>query len=127
MMWSIGSKKSFTFVELMLTVAALSIGMVFLYRTYLSLLDNFNLCGSRIEANLFLQNKLWEAGEKLRQNDLSGGTTIGEFKGRKNKFEWKLDVLPVKGVENFCNINLNVIWKQAPREINLKYQTSLAH
>ncbi|RKY33685.1 MAG: hypothetical protein DRP69_06050, partial [Candidatus Duberdicusella sinuisediminis] len=57
--------KSLSFVELMLSVAVLSLGITLVYQGFLTSLGGYNYCIDYLIVQNWLDEKLWEIQDKL--------------------------------------------------------------
>lgn len=116
MMSKTGNKPGgFTLIEVLVTTAVLSLGIVLIYRGFFTLLDSFGYYSNYLRVAAFADEKLWQAQDAL--SCFGPGTGIGSA-GRLNiqnkDFNWSLSVNPVEA-ESLYRIDLAVHWQEGPR------------
>jgi len=113
-------EKGFTFLEIMVAVAILSIALVAALKTQSQsiLIANESITNTKL---LFL------AKEKMAEIELDGFPDIGETEGTFEKhpeFNWREEVKETP-FEDIRNIILIISWKEGNRERNYTLQTLL--
>jgi len=95
MMFRIGSKlaRGFTFIEIMLTVVILSIGIIGVIRAYIFSLDALGVSQGYIDAASLAEGKMIETKQvEIENGGLPQGRSEGAFQGRYDRFNWELEV-----------------------------------
>ena len=124
----LSNKKSFTLIELMLTVTILSIGVTMILKSFFTVTSALNNIGNKMIALRFIDAQMAHFHEKALNNEniLEGEAKgIAEFK--KIGFQSKTYLSPVfygrveeeeEGVEvkNLKEVNLIISWKEANRD-----------
>jgi len=96
------TKKGFTFIEIMLTVVILSIGIIGVIRAYIFSLDALGVSQAYIDAAFLAQGKMIEAKQaEVENGGLGQGRSEGEFQGGYDRFNWELEV----GVSDIKGLN----------------------
>lgn len=114
--------KGFTLIEIMVTTAILAFGIVMIYEAFFISLDSFNYCLNHLDAQLWLDEKIWQAQDSLRQNGiLNPGQMRGEFMNRNKRFSWDMSYDLIEQLEKFnlYRLNLVISWQEGKRKINL--------
>jgi len=78
-MSGIGSKRAFTFVEVMIAVTILAVAMVVVIRGYASMINTLEASDYSIESVSLLKEKMFEVREEaLKEGNLTPGTKNGK-------------------------------------------------
>ena len=118
MMSPIGSK-GFTLIEVMIATAILSFGLVLIYQAFFISLDTFNYYLNHLNAQLWLDEKIWQVQDDFRRYKVFSPTKIGdEFIMGSKDFNWQMGYSSIKP-EELYKVGLTVSWKQGSRRINL--------
>jgi len=121
MMSRIGSK-GFTLVEIMVTVAVLSFGIVMLYQAFFTCLNAFGYSLRRLDAQRWMDEKIWEMEDELiRSGTLMTGEHAGSFIDKNKNFGWKMSINLIGEAQDvyLYRLTLNVCWKEAQRDVSL--------
>lgn len=94
MMWSTGSRKrqSFTFIELLLSVSILSVGLVGIFAGFMYALKTLNKAEEQINLLKRLEEKIWEIEQEAKEK---GGIERGKEEGE----DWMVQVRAVEAEE----------------------------
>ena len=123
-MWSTGNKRGFTLIEVLITVAILSFGIVLLYQAFFICLDAVMHCSNRLEAQFLMGEKLWAAQKDLTsQETLPEGEKNGVLAGRNKDFNWMMLVNSIPESEDLYKINLDFSWQEGKKEITVSRAT----
>lgn len=116
MMSKTGNKRAgFTLVEVLVTTTVLSVGIVFIYQAFFTLLDSFGYYSNYLRVCAFADEKLWQAQDALGRLGPDAGAGQGGRLDIQNKdFNWRLAVSPLEA-ESLYRIDLAVSWRQGPR------------
>jgi prepilin-type N-terminal cleavage/methylation domain-containing protein len=122
-------KKGFTLVELILTISILSIGIVFVLRSFLSITDAINSVSKKIKAIKFLEEKMGEVEEEVKRGIFDFEDKEGEVVLDKYPCRWQLEVKthPVEleieeemeeelKVKEFKEVILSIFWQEKNKE-----------
>jgi len=91
MMLRIGNKKNFTFIEIMLAVAILSIGSTLIYNSLFLILDTFKYYKIYLNIINLINEKIWLASNNLSHfGTLNNVDTEGIFEFDNLKVNWNL-------------------------------------
>lgn len=111
--------KGFTLIEIMVTVAILSLGMVLIYEAFFIVLDSFNYCSDYLNVASWIDEKIWQAQDSLTRRGSFDADTIGEFINRNKVFKWSLSHNPIDEAEGLHRIDLVLSWQEGKRTIRL--------
>ncbi len=112
--------KSLSFVELMLSVAVLSLGITLVYQGFLTSLGGYNYCIDYLIVQNWLDEKLWEIQDKLSHykilltEDKEGSFTIGN-----KRFSWDLSYELIEGMKDMSlyQVVLNISWREGVKKV----------
>jgi prepilin-type N-terminal cleavage/methylation domain-containing protein len=119
-------KNGFTFLEVMVTVAILAIGLVMIYKAFLLSLDHQNYLIHRLYANVLMDQKIGETRFFLQEKG-----AVALEKEKKEKVEHVVinnrDIpftiarffQKVPGIENFLQMDIGISWFEHGRPIHL--------
>ena len=109
------SLTGFTLIEVLVTTAVLSLGIVLIYRAFFTLLDSFGYYSNYLRVIAFADEKLWQAQDTLScfGSDAGAGSS-GRLNIQNKDFNWRLSVSPVEA-ESLYRIDLTVNWQEGPR------------
>ena len=113
------NKKGFTLIELMVAVAVLSFGLVMLYEAFFSYMDAFNYSFRRLEAQRWIDEKVWEMeNELVTSGMLMPGELSGSFVRSNKKFAWKMTIRLIGEIEesSLYELTLDIFWQEITRE-----------
>jgi len=121
-MTSMRPKKAFTLVELMIAVAVIAVGMVFVLGAFSQCLSALTTARKMVTANYLLNGKLWESDLAIKQeNGSQEGEWSGVFLEPYESFNWthKIKAVSVEfgneslpGLERLNEEIMKVSWLQ---------------
>jgi prepilin-type N-terminal cleavage/methylation domain-containing protein len=110
----------FTLIEIMVTTAVLSVGLVFLYESFFVTLDAFSYYSHSLAVGPWMNEKVWEVQDALVHN--AGGAPIGtsgELKTPERTFQWSLSYGLINEEQKLYKIGLTLGWKEGRKQFNL--------
>lgn len=115
----VGGRGGFTFFEVIVTVAVLATGLVFVYQSLLTCLDAHVSYRSRLAVSSWMDEKVWETQERL----LRGGEEMppdaeGELELRNRNVSWRMSI-GVAREPDLYRLNLSCSWKEGSRAAQL--------
>lgn len=109
----------FTLIEIMVTVAILSLGIIILHQSFFTLLSSTDFLTNRLSAGLEANNKIWEIQEGLK---FSGGLKdipgAGRIVHNGRNFYWKFLYNTLSESSGLYKIELFLSWMEGAREKN---------
>lgn len=119
-------KRGFTLIEIMISVAILSIGLILILQGFTHLLNILQISQDNLKATLLAENKMAELEIKARE----GKEVFPEDLGEKFEFEdmdcvWKIKFSPVeleiegifdKEYEDLNEVEAIMSWKEGKRK-----------
>jgi prepilin-type N-terminal cleavage/methylation domain-containing protein len=118
------SQAGFTLIEVLLAAVILSVGLVVIFEVFLSSLDVVSLFDNRLNANWFLNEKIWQLQSDF---DRQSGMFIplnqsGVVKINKNDFQWQIDLEIVDAYQELYKATLEMSWKEGSKNRAVKRQ-----
>ena len=113
-----GNKRSrgFTLVEVMVTVAVLSFGLVYIYQSLFICLDTLNYCDNYLNVLPQMNEKVCLVQDTLKSSGPEAQLdTEGNFSSGKKDFKWVLSYFLADESEYLYQLTLNVEWKAGRR------------
>jgi len=112
------NNKGFLLLEVMVSVAILSIGLVFVLGSFMSSIRAMSLSEDYFKASLLLEDKLYEVyNTELKERSLSD-----EFDDFGKRFSWHLDVEKLEDFPLF-QVGLKILWDKRTRQHELSLIT----
>ncbi|MDO8748571.1 MAG: prepilin-type N-terminal cleavage/methylation domain-containing protein [Candidatus Omnitrophota bacterium] len=109
----------FTLIEVLVTTAVLSLGIVLIYRAFFTLLDSFGYYSNYLRVIAFADEKLWQAQDTLSCSGSDAGAgSSGRLNIQNKDFNWRLSVSEVGAGSNppqLYRIDLAVNWHEGQR------------
>jgi type II secretory pathway pseudopilin PulG len=123
-------RKNFTLVELILTISILSIGIIFILRSFLNITDALSLVSRKVNAIKFLEEKISEVEEEVKRGVFDfEDSKEGEVILNNYPCQWKLEVkthsikLELEEeqqeelkIKEFKEVILSVFWQEKNKE-----------
>jgi len=109
-MWLTGNKSGFSFVELMITMVILCVGLVLVIQGFITAAAALNRTQNMISACSFLDTKMQELEATAKKNNgIKKDTSEGTFSAKERDFNWNLDISAMeKDEEMDLSEDLNV-------------------
>jgi hypothetical protein len=101
----------------MVAAAVLSLGMLFVFQSFFTVMRSFDYCSSYVASSGFAQERLWQACDSFSRDGSIGSETNGEFSQGGRTFNWQLSQDLVAG--NLTKINLVLDWKSGTRKMEI--------
>ncbi len=114
------SRRGFTLIEVMVTTAILSLGIVLVYNAFFISLDSFNYCSDYLAVAPWMDEKIWQTQEQLNSQGLSAQPPEkGQVRVNNKEFNWYLRCVPVTSAQDLFKIDLLLSWQQGSRNKKL--------
>ena len=114
--------KAFSLLELIITVAILSTGIVVVLQTFSYSARMTGLSGDIINAVFLAEDKLQELGYKERRRLIEKEPP--QVKDKKDKFEWGYNITLDQDLDLY-RLDFDVSWQRANRQEDLQLNTYL--
>lgn len=113
-------QKGFSFFEIMMTIAVLSLGIVMIFQSFLSSLNSFGYYLANLQVQSWADEKIWEASNALiQENSMDKFQTKGNLKLADRDISWTIGVNRIDEQEEFFKLGLNVCWQEGSRKIEV--------
>jgi prepilin-type N-terminal cleavage/methylation domain-containing protein len=113
---------SFTLLELIVSVAILSLGIVFVYEGFFVSLGAYSYSRNYLDGQLWMDEVLWNAQDEIsRFNTMFTQASTGTLSIRGKKFLWNISQSLIESNQkaNLYAITLRLRWKEGIRNIEL--------
>jgi len=113
------NEKGFTLIEVMLAVAILSLGTVFISQSNMMSLEVYSRYTRRLAVQAWAGEKVWETKQAILESPLpETGVTTGTFSEQNQNYHWQLEV-GAAYLDEIYSIRLDVSWRQARGDAKL--------
>jgi len=125
-------KHGFSFVEVMVALAILSGGVVFIYKSFLISLDYIHHLACRSYALTLLDNKInyfqqiFAAKKEILFNQQDAGDEV-TINNRKVYFRYEMDFKMVEKLKNIYQLDISLAWNEGNRHKQLARQVYIAN
>lgn len=111
--------RGFTLIEVMVTVAVLSFGIVFIYQAYFTALDSFNWCRDYFSVANWMNEQMWLAQDSISRLGELSQPSSGELIEGSRVFGWSLNASVIDEDAGLQMINLVLTRKASGRPLRL--------
>ncbi len=120
-MYAPGSKKGFTFFELLVAVAILAAGITSIFRVYFGTMSAFRHLENRIRAHMIADNMKWEASSLIQQKAILKEYVLRRSFGTSPSFSVESTIAraPQFG-DSLYSLSILVTWNERSRTIKLQ-------
>ncbi|MFC1709579.1 prepilin-type N-terminal cleavage/methylation domain-containing protein [Candidatus Omnitrophota bacterium] len=109
--------RGFTLIEIMVTVAILSFGILAIYESFFISIDAFSYYTNYLNAQGWAGEKVWEIQNKLlRLDSQMVKDNIGTFTLKNKDFNWGATIKPIAGQSGAYRLDVLLFWKEGSRE-----------
>jgi len=117
------SRTGFTFIEIMVTLVVLSLGIVAIFQSLFISLTNISYLNSRLYANMMLDDRIAKTERMLRAYnalplDLDPQELV-DIGVKMIQFNPKMNISQVKGFIDVYRIDISYSWEENGREIRI--------
>ena len=114
------NKNGFTLIEVMVTVAILSLGTLVIHEGLLHSADVLTHYNSLLTAREWSENKIWDLKEALLFSEPPQPTeNSGSFESAGRSYAWSADNSLASNADELYLINLDIGWREGQKPINL--------
>jgi prepilin-type N-terminal cleavage/methylation domain-containing protein len=108
------SRSGLTLVEIMVAVVVLGLGTLLVQEGLLRSAGLFSRYGHTLKAQLWVDEKLWEARQRILYEDETIAEESGDFTADGRPYTWSLVVSTV-GQNDLQSVSCSVAWREAGR------------
>jgi prepilin-type N-terminal cleavage/methylation domain-containing protein len=113
-------RRSFTLIEVLVCVAVLSTGIVFIFQSFFTCLNAFNRYVTYYNIMPWMNEQLWTRQDEMSRRGMYFSQDQGEFNYEGKAFHWRLVSRLVDKKEKLCRLDLTVSWQEARRPMKMK-------
>ncbi|MCP4650252.1 MAG: prepilin-type N-terminal cleavage/methylation domain-containing protein [PVC group bacterium] len=115
----------FTLIEVMVSVVILAVGLVVIYESFLVSLDTINFFFNRLNAQFFINEKIWQVQQNLDQSSGSFLATqqsgIERIDGRR--FNWQINLTLDDVTQELYDVDASISWDEASKSRSIQRAT----
>ncbi|MCK9614256.1 MAG: hypothetical protein M0R48_01985 [Candidatus Omnitrophica bacterium] len=101
--------KAISLIEVLVTVAILTGGIVFVFRGFMTSLSAANLSQNIMLASFLVEDKFWQIEEMQKQKILPENSGLETIKVQNREFNVKYEISRT-GIEGLSKLNVSVSW-----------------
>ncbi|MDD5505344.1 MAG: prepilin-type N-terminal cleavage/methylation domain-containing protein [Candidatus Omnitrophica bacterium] len=124
-----GQKKKsrgFTLIEIMISIAILSLGLIFVLQGLTHCLSILRISQNNLEASLLAEDKMAELEIAIKQEpDKLSKDTSGESRSGNIEFKWEIRLSPDQEYEELNEVKAAVYWREGRRTGSSVFNTYL--
>jgi len=110
-------KKSFTLVEVMISAAVLSVGLMFILQGQSSLLNILRISEDNLEVTSIIENKMAQVQIAAKENpQLTFAALEDSIEVKGIKMDWGVKAEAVEETENLNRVEAVMSWKEGKRK-----------
>ena len=111
-------KKGFTLIELMMTTAILSFGIVAIYEALFVSIDTYGYYTRYLDTQTWVNERIWEIqSELMAARTLTEGQTSGQVLRGNKHFDWTMAVKQIDTDQQLYQVDLTLSWQEGDRKI----------
>ena len=117
MISEIGKNRGFTLIEIMVSIAILSLGLILILQSFAYSLNALRICRNNLEATLLAEEKMSQMqiiAQQTRGSLLSG--IEGESSLGNIEFKWEIDAVQDEEYVNLYKVASTTSWKEGRRK-----------
>jgi prepilin-type N-terminal cleavage/methylation domain-containing protein len=111
--------RGFTLLEVMITAAVLSLGVVFIYEAFFISLNTYNYCTNYLGVANWMNEKIWQAQDSLTHLGTWAYDREGTLVYNNRDFKWNLTYSPVQETQDLYKIDLLISWQEGSSKKSL--------
>ena len=117
MILAIGRSKGFTLIEIMISVAILSFGMILILQGFTHSLNILRISQNNLQATLLAEEKMAQIQIDAKKSQYGFlADSNGESKIDNIEFRWQTSITPDEEYEDLNELLTTVSWKEGKRE-----------
>jgi len=110
-------RQGFTLIEVMVTVAILSFGILAIFESFFISLDAFSYYSNYLDAQGWINEKIWQIQDQLiKTGSLIAGDDSGFFSVKNRNFNWATSISPIDEEYGLYKLGVSLFWREGSRE-----------
>ena len=123
---AIGRSKGFTLIEIMISVAILSFGLILILQGFTHSLNILSISENNLQATLLAEEKIAQLQIDAKQNEYEFLTDLsGELKLNNIEFNWETRITPDGEYQDLNSVLTIISWKEGKRKGSVPVVTYL--
>lgn len=124
-------RQGLSFIELLVTLSILSIGIVGIYKAYFLTLNTLTHITCRLQAVSLLHNRIASIEESYKLDRKIPLSAIKEksqavIHNKTIEFNYQVDFSNLKDLDNILQLDLRLSWKEGPKTIQVTRSVYIA-
>ena len=112
--------RGFTLLEVMVSTAILSLGVIFIFEAFFACLNSYNYYATYLKFAPWMDEKLWQTQEALTHaGSAAKVATSGEFTQDNQKYRWDVSYRLLDRVTSLYQIDLTLSYPSGRRKQRL--------
>ena len=105
--------KGFTFIEIILSVIILSVGIIAVHRVFIGSLAALNMIENRSQAERLLEKKMWEIGREVQESEtgLSKKQDQGELHENGRTYQYEFNTSDRTDDGHLMQTDASIFWE----------------
>ncbi|MDD5408587.1 MAG: prepilin-type N-terminal cleavage/methylation domain-containing protein [Candidatus Omnitrophica bacterium] len=121
-----GRNKGFTLIEIMISIAILSLGLILILQGLTQCLNILRISQNNLETSLLAEEKMAEMEIAVKQDkEMFSKDTSGESQSGNIEFNWHIRLSPDMEYEDFYEVLTTVNWTEGRRKGSSIFSTYL--
>lgn len=117
------SKKGFTLIELIMTVAILSFGIVSIYEALFVSADVYGYYTNYLNIQGWMSEKIWDVQKELiTSQTLDIERESGQIVRNHKTFDWMMTVMLIDETQGLYRINITLSWNEGGKRVSTSRQ-----
>lgn len=118
-------RRGFTFLELLLALAILAIGLTHIFRIFFGSIDALVHIKHRMDALLILDNARLDALRAIHQKNKEEQRVIDKKEGEYPSFRWTATLGHWGTSQNLYTVDTEISWQEKSRDVTMSRQVYL--
>jgi prepilin-type N-terminal cleavage/methylation domain-containing protein len=120
-------RRGFTLVEVMVAAVILSLGMVVVFESFLKGLDTFNFFNNRLNAQWFINEKIWQVQAALDQpiGAFLPAQETGTVMVGNKEFTWQVSLSVLDVQQELYQMDAQMLWREGNKQRVIKRCTAI--